>query len=286
MARRSEPSPPPLMPSLTLRGRGESLWLDAGAVWLHRRGVRRRIAIAAVEEARVAGRGGRSVEVALWGADGVPGPVFVVEGRDAAAASRLVEVINRARPETGPPQGGAPLVDVLPTGGSEAGRRRKRRTRIEVLGVLAVYVAGMAGLALTGHMGRAIMWAAGVGPLALGLLLVGMGAVAARRRWVLRKRGIAVVARFAHGGGQKKYFQYSDLEGGTHKILADYAAPGIGGDPQRIEVVYDPEDPDQAVCTLAARTLVWRTAGIVVFGVPILLLGLVMTVGQVVSLFF
>jgi hypothetical protein len=30
----------------------------------------------------------------------------------------------------------------------------------------------------------------------------------------------------------------------------------------------------------------WRTAGVVQIGVPILLLGLAMTVGQVVSLFF
>ncbi|CAM5362432.1 hypothetical protein [Streptomyces aurantiogriseus] len=285
MPRRSEPSPSPL-PSITLRGHGESIWLEARAVWLQQKGTRRRIPIAAVEGARVTGRGGRSVEVALWGSDGAPGPVFVVEGRDASAAARLVEVINRERSETAPPQGGTPLVDVLPTGTSEAVRRRKRRTGAETFAVLAVYLGGIAGLALAGRPFQALLWAAGVMPLALGLLLVGPAAVAARQRWVLRKQGVAVVALFAHGNGQRKYFRYTDLEGGVHEIRADYAAPGIGGDPQRIEVVYDPEDPNKAVCTLAVRTLVWRTAGVVLFGVPVLLLGVGMTVGQAVSLFF
>jgi hypothetical protein len=285
MPRPSEPSLPRL-PSLSLRGHKGSIWLEAGAVWVQQEEARRRIPIAAVEGARVTGRGGRSVEVALWGADGAPGPVFVVESRDTTAAARLVEVINRARPQTGPPEGGATLVDVLPTGTPEAVRRRKRRTRAEVSAVLAVYLGGIAGLLLAGDMFRAIMWATGIGPLALGILLVGIGAAAARQRWVLRKRGVAVVARFSHGGGQKKYFRYTDLEGGKHEILADYAAPKIGGDPHRIEVIYDPEDPGKAVCTLAVRTLVWRTAGVVLFGVPVLLLGLAMTVGQAVSLFF
>ncbi|MEU1667506.1 hypothetical protein ABZ547_28760 [Streptomyces sparsogenes] len=285
MPRQPEPSPPRL-PSLSLRGRGGSIWLEAGAVWLEEKEARRRIPVAAVEGARVTGRGGRAVEVALWGADGAPGPVFVVEGRDATAAARLVEVINQARPRTGPPEGGASLVDVLPPGTSEAVRRRRRRARAEASAVLAVYLGGIAGLALAGEMDRATMWATGIGPLALGVLVVGTGAAAARRRWVLRKRGVAVVARFSHGGRKKRYFRYTDLEGGHHEIVADHAAPKVGGDPNRIEVVYDAEDPARAVCTLAVRTLVSRTAGVVLFGVPILVLGLAMTVGQVVSLFF
>lgn len=286
MPRRSEPSPSPApLPSLTLRGHGESIWLEARAVWLLQKGARRRIPLAAVEGARVTGRGGRSVEVALWGGDGGPGPVFLVEGRDASAAARLVEVINRERSETGPPQGGASLVDVLPTGTPETARRRRRRMRAQEFAVLAVYLAGIAGLALAGRPFRALLWATGVMPLALGILLVGPAAVAARRRWVLRKRGVAVVALFDRGTGRRRYFRYTDLEGGAHEIRADYAAPGIGGDPRRIEVVHDPENPDDAVCTLAVRTLVWRGAGVVLFGVPVLLLGLAMTVGQAVSLF-
>ncbi|MFE2560588.1 hypothetical protein ACFXGT_32145 [Streptomyces sp. NPDC059352] len=285
MHHQSEPTPP-WLPSLSLRGRGGSIWLEAGAVWLEQKEARRRIPIAAIEGARVTGRGGRSVEVALWGADRVPGPVFVVAGRDATAAARLVEVINRARPQTGPPEGGATLVDVLPAGTPEAVRRSKRRTRAVIFAFLVVYLGGFAALALEGRPSRALLWATGVVPLALGGLLVGIAVVAGRQRWVLRKRGIAVVARFSHGGGQKSYFRYTDLEGGEHEIQADYAAPKIGGDPDRVEVVYDPEDPGKAVCTLTVRTLVWRTVGLVLFGLPVLLLGLGMTVGQAVSLFF
>ncbi|WP_435615827.1 hypothetical protein [Streptomyces coelicoflavus] len=117
------------------------------------------------------------------------------------------------------------------------------------------------------------MWATGTGPLALGVLLLGIGLSAARRRFALRKRGIGVVARFCHGGGQREYFRYSDLQGGGHEIVADYAAPALGGRSERIKVVYDPADPDRAVCTLVTRTLVWRGAGIVLLGVPVLLFG-------------
>ncbi|MEU5641931.1 hypothetical protein [Streptomyces milbemycinicus] len=78
MPRQPEPSPPRL-PSLSLRGQSASIWIEAGAVWLEEREARRRIPIAAVEEARATGRDGRSVEVALWGADGAPGPVTCSE---------------------------------------------------------------------------------------------------------------------------------------------------------------------------------------------------------------
>ncbi|MBV7697007.1 hypothetical protein [Streptomyces sp. TRM70350] len=282
MPRGSESSP---LPSITLRGYGDSIWLEGRALLLEQKGSRRRIPIAAVEEARVTGRGGRSVEVVLWGEGGVPGPVFAVQGRDAEAALRLVEVVNRARPETGPPQGGAALVDVLAVGPAEA-RRGNRRRRALDFAVLAVYLGGIAGLAMAGRPFRALLWATGVLPLALGLLLVGPALVAARRRWVLRKRGVAVVAVFAHGGGQKKYYRYNDLAGGVHEIRADYAARGIGGDSGRIEVVYDPEDPGTAVCSLAVATLVFRTAGVVLLGVPLVLLGIAMTVGQALGLLF
>ncbi|WP_179232337.1 hypothetical protein [Streptomyces sp. CS159] len=167
----------------------------------------------------------------------------------------------------------------------EAATRGKRRSRVQVSVVLVAYLGGIAGLALAGETFRLVMWATGTGPLALGVLLLGIGLSAARRRLALRKRGIGVVARYSHGGGQKKYFRYTDLQGGEHEIVADYATPTLGGGrPERIKVVYDPAEPDRAVCTLATRTLVWRGAGIVLLGVPVLLLGLFMTVGQVVGL--
>ncbi|MBG0853213.1 hypothetical protein I2W78_15490 [Streptomyces spinoverrucosus] len=282
MPRGSESSP---LPSVTLSGYGDTIWLEGRALLLEQKGSRRRIPITAVEEARVTGRGGRSVEVVLWGGEGGPGPVFVVEGRDAAAALRLVEVVNRARPQTGPPQGGGPLVEVLTVGPAEA-RRGNRRRRAAEFAVLAVYLGGIAGLAVAGEPFRALLWATGVLPLALGLVLVGPAVAAARKRRALGKRGVTVVALFAHGSGQRKYFRYTDLEGGEHEIRADYAARGIGGDSGRIEVVYDPEDPGRAVCSLAVATLVFRAAGVVLLGVPLMLLGIAMTVVQAGGLLF
>ncbi len=119
MSRRSEPSPrlAPL-PSITLRGYGETIWLESRALVLEQKGLRRRIPIEAVEEARVVGRGRRSVEIALWGVDGSAGPVFTLDGRDAAQAVRLVEVANAARADSGPPQGGAALVEERPASAS------------------------------------------------------------------------------------------------------------------------------------------------------------------------
>ncbi len=284
MSRRSEP-PSSSVPSLSLSGNDGTVWLDADAVWLEQGGTRRRIPIEAVEHARVGGRGGRSVEVVLWGVAGTPGPVFVVKGRDAAGAVRIVEAINLRRPQTGPLQGGESLVAVRAGGVPETAFRKKRRSRVQVSVVLVVYLGGIAGLALAGETFRLVMWATGIGPLALGALLLGVGLAAARRRLALKKRGVSVVARFSHGGGQKKYFRYTDSQGGEHEIVADYAAPMLGGGrPERIEVVYDPAEPSIAVCTLATRTLVWRTAGIVLLGVPFLLFGLFMTVGQLVGL--
>lgn len=85
---------------------GRRIWLEGRAVLLEQKGTRRRITLAAIEGVRTLDAGQRSVEIALWGSEGAPGPVFVLEGRDADQALRLVEVVNRARSESAPPGGG------------------------------------------------------------------------------------------------------------------------------------------------------------------------------------
>jgi hypothetical protein len=103
---------------------------------------------------------------------------------------------------------------------------------------------------------------------------------------VLRKQGIEVMARFSHAFGRRRFFTYTDLTGRVHEIQADYAARGIGGDQDRINVVYDPRHPGKAVCTLAASTLVFRTTGIILLGGLLLSIGFLMMPFQLMLLAF
>ncbi|MFI9342363.1 hypothetical protein ACIG0D_13965 [Streptomyces sp. NPDC052773] len=287
MSRRPEPSPPlsPL-PSVTLRGYGDAMWLEGRAVVLEQKGLRRRIPIEAVEEARVVGRGRRSVEIALWGVDGAPGPVFTLDGRDAAQAGRLVEVANGARSRSGPPHGGAALVEERPA--SASGRKKglglTRRERAVGIVLLLVYVGGFALLAWAGEPQQAAWWLLGVAPALFGLLIVVPSLRWAWKRWTVRRRGVTVVAVFARRERKRTFFRYTDLEGGTHEIESDYAARGIGGDPTRIEVVYDRQQPGRAVCSLAASTLLWRTAGVTLAGGLLLSLAFLMMPLQLILL--
>ncbi|WAZ26627.1 hypothetical protein STRCI_008229 [Streptomyces cinnabarinus] len=281
MPGRAEPSP---LPSITLRGYGDSIWLEGRAVLLEQKGTRRRIPLAAIEGAKAVGGGQRSVEISVWGSGGAPGPAFIVEGRDAAQAGRLVEVINRARPQSSPPGGGAGLVEVVSVHPAAGRKRMSPRERVVALAVLMVYVGGAALLALLGEPVQVMMWVAGVMPVFLGLIIVGPAVVNARDRLVLRKRGVAVVAVFDRAHGKRRFFKYTDLDGGVHEIQADYAARGLGDDPNRINVVYNPQRPERAVCSLAVSTLVFRTLGVVLFGGLLLLVGLLMMPFQLVLL--
>ncbi|MFI8213169.1 hypothetical protein [Streptomyces werraensis] len=287
MSRRHEP-PPPLspLPSIRLRGYGETMWLEGRAVVLEQKGMRRRIPVEAVAEARVVGRERRSVEIALWGADGAPGPVFTLEGRDAAQAGRLVEVANGARSRSGPAQGGAALVEERPasTSGRKRGLGLTRRERAVGIVLLLVYVGGLALLAWAGEPQQAALWLLGVVPALFGLLIVVPSLRWAWKRWTVRRRGVMVVAVFARRERKRTFFRYTDLEGGTHEIESDYAARGIGGDPKRIEVVYDRQQPGRAVCSLAASTLLWRTAGVTLAGGLLLSLAFIMMPLQLILL--
>ncbi|GAA2764143.1 hypothetical protein GCM10010103_31840 [Streptomyces paradoxus] len=287
MSRRSEPSPrlAPL-PSITLRGYGETIWLESRALVLEQKGLRRRIPIEAVEEARVVGRGRRSVEIALWGVDGSAGPVLTLDGRDAAQAVRLVEVANAARADSGPPQGGAALVEERPASTSvrKKGLGLTRRERAVGIALLVVYIGGLAVLAWAGEPQRAALWLLGVTPALFGLLIVVPSLRWAWKRWTVRRRGVTVVAVLARRQRKRTFFRYTDLEGGTHEIESDYAVRGIGGDPTRIEVVYDRQRPDRAICSLAASTLLWRTVGVTLAGGLLLSLAFIMMPLQLILL--
>ncbi|WP_338779074.1 hypothetical protein [Streptomyces sp. DG1A-41] len=253
---------------------------------LDQKGLRRRIPVEAIEETRVVGRGQRSVEIALWGVDGAPGPVFTLQGRDAAQAARLVAAANGARSRSGPPQGGAALVEERPT--STSGRKKglglTRRERAAGIALLHVYVGGFALLAWAGEPQQAALWLLGVAPALFGLFIVVPSLRWAWKRRTVRRHGVTVVAVFARREGKRTFFRYTDLDGGTHEIEPDYAARGIGGDPKRIEVVYDRQQPGRAICSLAASTLLWRTAGVTLAGGLLLSLAFILMPLQLIFL--
>lgn len=277
--------PPELsaLPSLTLRGTDGRIWLQGRAVRLERDGVSRRIPVAAIAEARVTGAARRTVEIVVRGGDGTPGPVFEIEGRNATAARRLVATVNQALPDE-PRRGGAELVEVLPK--SARTRRGDPRARAVALAFLAVYVTGLVVLGLWGEPGQAMLWGLGFMPLAAGLLVVVPAAEALRNRWVMRERGVTVVAAFERSAGKKRYFRFIDQDGVSREIRADHAALPLDGDGQRIEVTYDPLRPERVVTLLPVSVIVLRTLGVAVFGLPLVLIGLFMGPYQLVSLLF
>lgn len=195
-----------------------------------------------------------------------------------AQAARLVQVAKGARSESGPPQGGAALVEERPvsTSGRKKGLGLTRRERAVGIVLLLVYVGGLALLAWSGEPQQAALWLLGVVPALFGGLIVVPSLRWAWKRWTVRRRGVTVVAVLARRERKRTFFRYTDLGGGTHEIEADYAARGIGGDPTRIEVVYDRRQPDRAICSLAASTLLWRTAGVTLAGGLLLSLAFIM----------
>ncbi len=101
-------------------------------------------------------------------------------------------------------------------------------------------------------------------------LVLGLGALlfavfALRRRLVLRRRGVAVLARCsavqrpAEGGPARLTLRYPTPDGRTRTHLAGAGdCPPGTREGDSVEVLYDPADPSRAETVLAARTVPWR----------------------------
>ncbi|WP_053627211.1 DUF3592 domain-containing protein [Streptomyces sp. XY511] len=101
--------------------------------------------------------------------------------------------------------------------------------------------------------------------LVLGLGALLLAVLTLRRRLVLRRRGVAVLARcsavqrLAEGGPARLTLRYPTPDGRTRTHLAgegDCPAGIREGD--AVEVLYDPRDPSRAETALAARRAPWR----------------------------
>lgn len=285
MTAQSDPS----ISSVALRGRSATIWLEGGAILLDQDGIRRRIPLEAVEEIRVEEAPQRSVEVVLTAAKGTVGTTYRLECRSSATVTAFADAVNRALPrrDSGEPQrDGAELVEVLP----KESRVRPGDPRWQIGGLifLGLYLAGLVTLILAGEFYQPIMWCVGLAPLFLAGILFSMVFEALYDRWILRRRGITVVATYYDyvGSRERPIFRFIDAEGNERKVRLDYKAKAITTTPKRVKVTYDPHHPKRAVATLPATTWVLRTIGVILFGVPLLLLALFLVPYQLIELLF
>ncbi|MFE1443996.1 hypothetical protein [Streptomyces sp. NPDC058739] len=227
------PITPPSVP--VLRGRGStSLAFEGSALILRRRDEEIEIPLAAV--ARVHGAR-RVVEVQLRSPGGKPAAHRVEDVSDAAATA-FVAAVNAALatvPEPAPD--GSALVTVrTPDPGSWKARKR-RTVRLLWAALLLVLCAETVTVTLVGDpVTSVVVWMLGLttGVLAhAAVVTLPFG----HRMWRLPKHGVTVVAQYGGYIDGMHIYDFADLNGNRFA----YTPAGYRGD--RVEVVYDPDDP-------------------------------------------
>ncbi|MFJ8172585.1 hypothetical protein ACIQ64_29665 [Streptomyces sp. NPDC094473] len=276
------------LPSLTVGSRSGSFALESRSILLEQGGVRRRIPLEAVEEVRLDGVRRPAVEVVLTAPPGSSGTVYRVDCRNAASATAFVDATARALPARDvdtPREDGAARVAVLPRAADR--NRRSPRDRLVIAAVLApvaLYVGGLLVLIMDGDVLGVIFWLLGLKPLAFGLLLYGMAAKNLYDRWLLRRRGISVLATSDHTQGQKEIYRYVDAEGVRRFFEPDHAAAPVSLAPRQVAAAYDPRRVERVKAVLPLRTWVLRTIGVGFGGTSLLALGFFLVPYQLIEL--
>ncbi|WP_418956063.1 hypothetical protein [Streptomyces tritici] len=220
-------------------GRGTSLRCGDDGLVL-RRGARETvIPLAAVAEVR-ADR--RSVEVRLKAPAGAEPVVHRVDGVSEAAAAVFAPAVTRLLPSDGETADGAALVTVRdveaepPTFREVFRRRLKRYVWGSLLAIVAMCVVVsyaqhpvlIVPVVMTGGIG--FFFAGGVLALAPDAL----------RKWTLPRRGITVIADYAHQRQEPNLYLWGDQHGNTRAYFDTSRE-------LRIEISYDPVDPGTVV---------------------------------------
>lgn len=265
--------------SLVLHGRRRaSARLRDGAVLMEAYGVQRRIPVTAIERVDVGGAKERQLTVVLTGDEPT---AYHLRCRSASAVHEFAQAARRALPirdADEPRPNGAELVTEKPLGRAAPNRVRLLRWGLGGGYVLVLALLLAKGLLTSGAIGAVpgILWV--VAPL---LIAGGVGGVQAgwqvfREPWILRVRGITVEGELHgthwHEGGKQYYYAYVD----SHGVRRDCKSPDGGA--ERVEITYDPANPDTAI--VGHRTTGWLAFGAVI----IVLMGSVLLAGVALAL--
>ncbi|WP_031513174.1 hypothetical protein [Streptomyces sp. NRRL F-5123] len=286
------------MTELVLRGRLVTARLQGDAVVLRRPWGRSEthVPLAAIEAVRTRRRSGpgasggakRVTEIVLASASAGSAPVVYTVGSPNAEAARVfASTVTAALPvhdAAEPRADGAELVRTLPretAGKKEGGRPARVRSRPLLSAGGALFVLGLVPAAAAGRSGPAlaVVWAVGYAPF---LVLCAVSRVVYRITadwWWLRRRGTTVLATFQ----KKMYGTGSDGETTVTDVYAYSDALGrertyVGGgrpvtaEPRRIEVTYDPLDPDRAAARNGPAVRAVQFLAYVVLGLPVVAL--------------
>ncbi|MFK0281989.1 hypothetical protein ACIQVL_16170 [Streptomyces sp. NPDC090499] len=267
------------MTELVLRGRRVTARFKRDAVLLERTWRRSgiRIPLAAIETVRTRGRAGadsrasttagrkpRVTEIVLTSASANTDPVVHTlsspSGEAAQAFASAVTAALPVRDATQPRVDGAGLVTTqrrLAAKGRKGRWLAAAQDRAHLLALSALFVLGLALASATGDGILALVWVASFTPFLVGCAITLIVYRTTVDWWLLRRRGITVVATFE----EKVYRTGTDGETTVTKVYAFTDASGtkrtysggggklVGTDPARIEVTYDPYAQDR----IAAR---------------------------------
>lgn len=263
-------NPPPASrpQSLTLRyGRSDQISLEDGTVSLAQGGVRRRIPLAAVEEARVSN--GRTLEIVLTTTPGGVATTYRFTSRHLAALDVFRDAINAARPrrdENTPRADGDSLVEVAPR---EAGvRLRDDMRRVRFLIGVVLYLAGLVLMFVAGDGDAVLYWAFG----AVTLAGVAAASETVKGLWLrigLRRRGVTVMATYELSGDCENPYRFTDTHGVEHRIPIGFQTRSHQC-PEQMRVTYDPSRPERAATVLPLSVVLAQTSGLVLLGIPAL----------------
>ncbi|MGW4908573.1 hypothetical protein [Streptomyces sp. NPDC004270] len=260
------------MTELVLRGRRGTARFKRDAVLLERAWRRSgiRIPLDAIETVRTRGRAGqdsrastasglkpRVTEIVLTSASASTDPVvYTLSSLSAEAAQAFASAVTAALPvrdATQPRMDGAELVTAIPR---LSAKKRKdhwltaAQDRARLLALGALFVLELALASATGAWVLVTLWVAFFTPFLVGCAIALFVYRTTVDWWLLRRRGITVVATFkekAYGTGTDgettvtKVYTFTDASG-TERTYSGGGGRLVATDPARIEVTYDPYD--------------------------------------------
>ncbi|MFI8516931.1 hypothetical protein ACIGEZ_03730 [Streptomyces sp. NPDC085481] len=240
--------------ALVLRGSGGTVLRHEtdGALTLRRGDEEHRIPLQAV---RGVLPDGRSVSVQLRAPGGAQPVVHRVDGVSEAAVEAFAEAVNLALlelPEPDPSTDGATLVTTRNLAESQPPKQPLLKSWAFWLTapVLTLLLAQSVAVVVAGEPALLVLiWILGV----IGWVLTAVSAYTAERAfmmWWLPRHGVTVMAEFAFRIPSTRVYEYTDLNGETHRYRKQY-----GG--SRAEVSYHPRKPATVIGNFSVVARLW-----------------------------